>query len=59
MKKSDIKIPTSNNWREILTKQLLVLQNQPHNQNQDIITFSGFCEDRFELWQYVKDRAAS
>lgn len=58
MNKEDIKIPSSKEWREILTAQLLVIQNKPENQNVDIMTMSGFCKDRFELWNYVKFKAA-
>jgi hypothetical protein len=59
MRKEEIKIPTGSDWRQVLVAQLIKIQNQPKYRNQDIMTFSGFCEDRHELWNYVRDRAAA
>ncbi len=58
MKKSEIKIPTGSDWRQVLTQQLRTIQNTPQYKNQDIMTFSGFCESREELWKYVIERAS-
>jgi hypothetical protein len=49
-----IRLGNGADWRNILTAQLLEIQNHPFHQNQDIMTFSGFMKNEFDLYQYVK-----
>ena len=48
-------LPAAFSWRDApdLMDRLGHAQNSPRNENRDVMTFAGFCDDRAELERHV------